>query len=474
MPNSISPPLITRERWLLGGLLVSLFFSVYLMFPVAGGAHPLPFAAGLASLKMVRDAVVGIGIGVLLILAWRRAAGADDPSTQGRLKSLLDQAGLTVLPFLIYFALLVVIQFAVAAAAGDRTQLVAVAMGLRNTVLFGVFAIAVALTVRPVVVGRLVEIIGVAFTVVAAIGLLETQWNVIHNPIWDTTVGDIVTRRISSTLADHIRCGTVCALGVTLWTARLVTLDRRRWRPMLWAGAGFVMCAAALAATGARAPAAAALAGVLVVIVRRRRWCWLAVLPVLLVLILAAAPGLRARVAATVGGWRDWGQAALQADIGDLREDLEPDHSPDWEPDIAEDRTVSSTRRRLSTARLALLELREDGHWVFGLGLGRSALALKYAFGARVMPLESAALNITYEAGLVGLVCTLLLVLGRPRRGQESGAARASPDAPRPPLLDMLVVLGLMSVTYETTAGFPINLLFGAVIGLRRSLARGD
>ena len=36
MTNPTPPPLIARERWLLGGLLVSLLFSVYLMLPLAG------------------------------------------------------------------------------------------------------------------------------------------------------------------------------------------------------------------------------------------------------------------------------------------------------------------------------------------------------------------------------------------------------------------------------------------------------
>lgn len=473
MIDPAPPPLVARERWLLGGLFISLLISSYLMFPVASGVHPLPFDAGLATWKMIRDVAAGSGIGVLLVLAWRRAGLGPDPSLRGRLVTLIDAVGRTVLPFLGYFALLVVIQFVAAAAAGDRVQLLGAAMGLRNAVLFGVVGIAVALTVRPVVAVTLVEALALAFTAIAAVGLLETRWDFIHNPIWDTTVDGVVTRRISSTLPDHIRCGIVCALGVTFWSARLLALDLRRWRPVLWAGAGFVVCAAALAATGARAPAAAALAGVLVVVVRRRRWRWLAVLPVLLVVILASAPGLRARIAATVGSWSSWGQPALEAEIGELREDLAPSHSPDWEPDIAEDRTISSTRRRISTVRLALLELGEEGRWIFGMGLGRSALALKYAFGMKVMPLESAVLNITYEAGLVGLACTVLLVLGRPRRGRAGSLARAAPDAPGPPLLEMLVVLGLVSVTFETTAGFPINLLFGTLIGLRRSLARG-
>lgn len=472
MTNPTPPPLIARERWLLGGLLVSLLFSVYLMLPLAGGAHILPFATSLVPVKLARDVAIGLGVGALLMLAWRRTGDGADTAVRARLQSLVATVGPSALPFLVYFTVLVVIQFVAAAMAGDRTQLVGVAMGLRNTVLFGVVAVTVALTVRPVAIARLLQILTVAFTAVAAIGLLETRWDLIHNPIWDTTVGDVVTRRIASTLADHIRCGIVCALGVTLWSARLLALDLRRWRPVLWAGVGFVVCAAALAATGARAPAAAALAGVLVVIVRRRRWRWLPVLPVVLILVLATAPGLRARIVATVGSWQEWSQPALEADIDDLREDLALDHSPDWEPDIADDRTVSSTRRRLSTVRLALLELREDGRWAFGMGLGQSALALKYAIGAKVMPLESAALNITYEAGLVGLLVTVLLVLGRPRRRQTSGDARAAPDEPPLPLLAMLVVLGLMSVTYETTAGFPINLLFGTVIGLRRSLAR--
>ena len=470
MNDPKSPTLIARERWLLAGLIASLLFSIYLMVPVAGGAHPLPFAPGLAPLKMIRDATIGLGVAVLLVLAWRRAGQGLDPSIRGRFKTLTGLVGTTALPFLGYFGLLVAIQSTAALAAGDRGQLVAVAMGLRNTVLFGVVAVTVALTVRPIAAWLLLQKLTLAFTAVAVIGLLETRWGFIHNPIWDTTVAGVVVQRISSTVADHIRCGIVCALGVTLWSARLLALDLRKWRPALWAGAGFVVCATALAATGSRAPAAAALAGVLVVTGRCKRWRWLAVLPVLLVVILATAPGLRARITATVDGWHEWGRPALEADIGELREDLAPDHSPDWEPDIADDRTVSSTRRRISTVRLALLELREDGRWVFGMGLGRSALALKYAFGARVMPLESAVFNITYEAGLVGLACTALLVFGRPRRESPGNDPSTSPDPLRLSLLGMLAVLVLMSVTYETTAGFPVNLLFGTVIGLRRGL----
>ncbi|MFH1842002.1 MAG: O-antigen ligase family protein, partial [bacterium] len=465
---------------MLVALLASLFISIYLMFPLTGDQHLKPFDARLTPWKIARDMVLALGAVALILQAWRRAqdiAGDSGGAVRnGGLRILIRQLGISALPLLVYLAMLALVELAGALLAGDRSQMLALGVGLRNLLLFSVVTVAVALTVRPCRAGHLLDLLGYGITAVAAIGLLEILWPLIHNPAWDTNVGGASTLRITSTLPDHLRCGIVCALGVAYWSARLPftqwTGKRRRF---LLAAAAYLACAAALAATGTRAPAAAAVLVVITAALIRRRRGLIFLLLVLLIGALAASPGTRNRLLITFQEWSRWGRPVVESDVRSLREDVRPDAAPGWEPPADQDRTVSSTRQRLTTVRLAYDNFRTDGTWLFGAGLGRSAPSLRQVFGVEILPLESAVLNLTYETGLVGLLCGLMFVLGPvwPRRTrrhvQDTGGPGAgsawSAQPVRTSLLAMLVVLVVSSLTYETTAGFPVNLLFATVIG---------